>query len=68
MPKEMTIKITSDEVMELKMLRDELARNKPLGVAIGKNGVQGSRGTDETRTCERRIETINAILKRAATA
>jgi hypothetical protein len=65
MPKEMMIKITSDEVMELKMLRDELSRGlEPANRSTTSKGV----GTDQLRQLERRVSTINAILKRAATA
>ena len=66
--KEMMIKITSDEVMELKMIRDDLVKRRPIGVVVQKIGSNTIRGTDETRDFDHKIETINAILKRAATA
>ena len=68
MLKEMTIKITSSEVMELKMIRDDLVKRRPVGVAVQKTGAATIRGTDETRDFDHKIEIINAILKRAATA
>ena len=65
MPKEMMIKITPDEVLELKMLRDELSRGlEPANRSTTSKGA----GTDSLRQLERRVSTINAILKRAATA
>ena len=65
MPKEMTIKITSDEVLELKILRDQLARGlEPANRSTTGKGV----GTDSLRNLEHQVMTINSILKRAATA